>query len=85
MTERWLIQVEEKMKRGNQILFDRNSVLLQPLIDLLDPGEDPAHRSDRNARRGSGASVPAVGGGRNPHASGKEGNTGCSCDREGER
>lgn len=33
--ERWLIQVEEKMKRGNQILFDRNSVLLQPLIDLL--------------------------------------------------
>ena len=35
MTERWLIQVEEKMKRGNQILFDRNSVLLQPLIDLL--------------------------------------------------
>lgn len=28
-----------------------------------DPGEDPAHRSSGNARRGSGASVPAVGGG----------------------
>ena len=93
--ERWLIQVEEKMKRGNQILFDRNSVLLQPLIDLLCVQnrravvlwclDGMAHRSDRNARRGSGASVPAVGGGRNPHASGKEGDPGCSCDREGER
>ena len=33
--ERWLIQVEEKLTRGNQIVFDRPSVLLQPLIDLL--------------------------------------------------
>lgn len=35
MMERWMEQVEQKRKRGNQILFDRNSVLLQPLIDLL--------------------------------------------------
>lgn len=35
MTERWMEQVEQKRKRGNQILFDRSSVLLQPLIDLI--------------------------------------------------
>ena len=43
MTERWMEQVEQK-RTWQSDLFDRSSVLLQPLIDLICVQNSSCHR-----------------------------------------